>query len=236
VPKLTAAQQAMYAERRMKALRASVSGLLYPEIVRLSQEEGWEPDPYNSRQSVASDIKKALAERQKERNAQADVWVQVKLEELEALKAAAWKVLRAKHYVVNQGVIVYMGVSADEETRRGWNSVDALRQELIYNEDGSWKEPLEDDKPVLDAIDRILKIQDQELKITGHYAPVKKQVEVSGGLEVDLEIEQLMEVLASGRKGTLAPSTAQGERQPVLRHPGSISRAHRTAHDPDSGT
>lgn len=231
----TAAQRAAYADRRAKALRASVSGYTLPDIVRLSHKENWAPDPYNSPQAVHADIKKALKEAMAERNAAAELYVQAKLEELAALAEQAWKVLRARHYVVNQGVIVYVGVSAEEGKRRGWHSVDALRQDLIKNADGSFKEPLEDDKPVLEAIDRILKIQDQELKITGGYAPVKKQLEVSGGIEVDLEIDELMEVLGSERKGTLAPPAASGERPPVIRHPRSIGLAHRATDGADAG-
>lgn len=233
--KHTPAQKALYAERAIKAMRASVSGRTLADIVRLSQKEQWEPDPYNSPQSVHKDITKALRERAAARNALADVYVQQKLEELDVLKEAAWKVLRARHYVVNQGVIVYVGVSAEDGKKRGWHSVEHLRQDLIKNPDGSFKEPLEDDKPVLEAIDRIIKLQDQELKITGGYAPVKKQLEVSGGVEVDLEIDQLVAVLGAGGKGTLTPSPAAGERPTVLRHPRSVGASHRAAHDSDSG-
>jgi hypothetical protein len=231
----TAAQKALYAERRTRAIRLSVTGHTYDDIAETSQREGWLPAPYNSRQAVHKDVMKGYESRLAERNEAAGIHLDMLLEELAQLRAAVWKVLRAKHYVVNQGVIVYLGVSAEEGTRRGWNSVDALKQELIYNADGSFKEPLEDDKPVLEAVDRLLAIQKQEALLTGAYAPVKKQLEVSGGLAVDHEINTLMAGLAAGGQGTLAPASAAGERASVLRHPGSIGRAHRTANGANAG-
>lgn len=233
---LTPAEQALYAERRMKALKLSTTGHDGPEIMRISHEEAWEPAPYNSRQAVWADIQTALKERQAARNEAADTYLQNELEKLDRMEEAVWKVLRARHYVVNQGVIVYMGVSADEGKRRGWHSVDALRQDLIYNADGSFKEPLEDDAPVLAACDRLLKIADQRAKLTGIYAPVKKQLEVSGGSEVDVEINILMDSLERGGQGTLAPPATAGERTSVLRHPRSVGLAHRTANGADAGT
>lgn len=233
--KHTAAQKATYTDRRTRAIRLASTGHTYDEIARISREEGWEPRPYNSRQSVGADILKGYRERLQEHNEAADVHVQIELEKLDQLEAAAWKVLRARHFVVNQGVIVYVGVSAEEGQRRGWHSVDALRQELIVNKDGSFKEPLEDDKPVLEAIDRLIKIQDQRAKLTGIYAPVKKQVEVSGGVNIDHEISAIMASLAAGGQGTLAPPATAGERPPLVRHPRSISAAHRAAHTPDAG-
>jgi hypothetical protein len=178
---------------------------------------------------VGADILKGHRERLEEHNEAADVHVQIELAKLDELEAAAWKVLRAKHYVVNQGVIVYLGVSAEEGQRRGWHSVDALKQELIYNADGSFKEPLEDDAPVLAAIDRLLKIADHRAKLTGIYAPVKKQLEVSGGLAVDHEINTLMAGLAAGGQGTLTPPAAAGKRAPVVQHRGRSGLVHRAA-------
>ncbi|HCT78900.1 MAG TPA: hypothetical protein DGT23_20535 [Micromonosporaceae bacterium] len=225
--KHTTAQKASFTDRRTRALKLASTGHTYDDIARISREEDWEPRPYNSRQAVGADILKGYRARVAEHNEAADVHVQIELEKLDQLEAAAWKVLRARHFVVNQGVIVYMGISADEGTKRGWNSVDALRQDLIKNEDGSFKEPLEDDKPVLDAIDRLLKIADHRAKLTGIYAPVKKQLEVSGGLAVDHEINTLMASLGAGGQGTLATPAAPGERPSVVRHPGSIGKAHR---------
>lgn len=233
--KSRAAQAAIMAERRTKALRLAVTGHTYDDIAETSRREGWLPAPYNSRQSVHKDIVKGYEARTKERNEAAGVYLDMLLEELAQLKKAVWKVLRAKHYMVNQGVIVYMGVSADEGTRRGWNSVDALRQDLIKNADGSFKEPLEDDKPVLDAVDRLLAIQKQEALLTGAYAPVKKQLEVGGALTVDHEINTLLEVVAAGGKGTLTPPAAAGKRAPVVQHSGRTGLVHRPANGSNPG-
>ena len=198
---LTPAEQALYAERRAKALKLSTTGHDLPEIMRISREQQWQPAPYNSRQAVWADIQTALRARLAERNEAADVFVQNELEKLDRLEEAVWKVLKAKHYVVNQGVIVYMGVSADEGKKRGWHSVDALRQDLIYNADGSFKEPLEDDAPVLAACDRLLKIQDQRAKFTGTYAPIKKQVDVISTGGVDDRIAGLLAKLGGAGQG-----------------------------------
>lgn len=201
VGKLKPAQEALYAERRTKALKLSVTGHSYEDIAAISRKEGWEPDPYNSRQAVHKDVLHALRDRQAERNESAEVYLQNELVKLDVMEEAVWKVLRAKHYVVNQGVIVYIGVSADEGKKRGWHSVDALRQDLIYNADGSFKEPLEDDAPVLAACDRLIKIQDQRAKLTGIYAPVKKQMDVISTGGVDERIAGLLAKLGGAGQG-----------------------------------
>ena len=206
--KQTAATDAAYAERRTKALQLASSGhTSLDAIAAISRAENWTPAPYNSRQAVHQDIMRALRERQKERNEAADVYVQLELEKLDRLEDAVWKVLNAKHYVVNQGVIVYIGVSADEGKKRGWHSVDALRQDLIYNADGSFKEPLEDDAPVLAACDRLLKIQDQRAKFTGTYAPIKKQVDVISTGGVDDRIAGLLAKLGGAGQGETPTGT-----------------------------
>ena len=197
--------EAAYAERRTKALRLSVTGHSYEDIAAISRREEWLPAPYHSRQAVHQDIVTALRQRQAERNESAEVYLQNELVKLDVLEEAVWKVLRAKHYVVNQGVIVYLGVSAEEGKKRGWHSVDALRQDLIYNADGSFKEPLEDDAPVLAACDRLIKIQDQRAKLTGIYAPVKKQMDVISTGGVDDRIAGLLAKLGGTGQGETPP-------------------------------
>jgi hypothetical protein len=54
--------------------------------------------------------------------------------------------------------------------------------------------PLLDDAPVLAAVDRLLKVQERRAKLLGLDVPVKRQVEVDGGLRyevVGVDLDQL---------------------------------------------
>lgn len=97
------------------------------------------------------------------------------LADLYALKQAAWKVLETNHITISQGRVVTI--------------------------DGT---PVPDDGPILDAIDRILRLDQEIAKIYGLYAPTKhevRQVDV-----VDAEIERLLAEL--GTRGEAASSPA----------------------------
>lgn len=76
---------------------------------------------------------------------------QLELERLDDMWMAVIKVLEAKHFTVSQGRLVYLG-----------------------------DEPLEDDTPVLAAVDRLLRIQERRSKLLGLDQPVKQ--EISGGV------------------------------------------------------
>lgn len=76
---------------------------------------------------------------------------QLELERLDDMWTAVMKVLEAKHFTVSQGRIVYLG-----------------------------DEPLEDDGPVLAAVDRLLRIQERRSKLLGLDSAVKQ--EISGGV------------------------------------------------------
>lgn len=204
-----AVMDALYAERRTKALYYSVRGRSYEKIMLLSQEEGWEPRPYGTRQGVHDDITAALKARQAERNEQAGEWVQKELDKLDAMEDAAWMVLESLHYVVNQGEVVY--VYPDEQpdmVKRGWArpqldmttriALEEKRAELA-------REPLTDNKPVLDALLVLLKIAERRAKLLGLDAPVKKQIEVTTGVGVDDRIERVLAQLAGAGEG-IAPA------------------------------
>lgn len=197
--RLTKAEQVLMAERRRMAMELAAQHFSYEEIMKISQRDEWKPWPYTVRQSVGDDIKAALRQADAERNAMAGVYIQAMLEEIRQMKIKLWNVMRAKHYVVNQGVIVYMGISSEDGQKRGWNSVNALRDDLIKNPDGSFKEPLEDDKPVIECCLALDKLQDKEAKLLGLYAPVKKQIDVMSGGNIDDRIKQVL-----GELGELA--------------------------------
>ena len=72
----------------------------------------------------------------------------LELERLDRLARAAEEVLEAHHVKVAGG-------------------------EIVYDEAG---QPLEDTKPVLEAIDRLLKIQERRARLLGLDAPVKQQI------------------------------------------------------------
>jgi hypothetical protein len=72
---------------------------------------------------------------------------QLELERLDAMYASVLRVLERRHFTVNGGKVVYHG-----------------------------EEPLEDDGPVLAAVDRLLKIQQRRAALLGLDEPVKAEV------------------------------------------------------------
>lgn len=63
----------------------------------------------------------------------------------------------------------------------------------IIREDG---QPILDDAPVLVAVDRLVKLDDQEAKLLGLYAPTKSRVEVVDDTVARMLVEQLEAELA----------------------------------------
>jgi hypothetical protein len=139
--------------------------------------------------TARTDYQRAIEQLNRERNEQAGLAIAVEEAKLDALERAAWQVLRARHITVQHGKIV-----------RG--------------EDG---EPVIDDAPTLNAIDRILKIAERRARLLGHDAPVRSRIEVTDAL--DTQIEQLvaeLEAVASGGEGAAAgPAGAAGRRTPA---------------------
>jgi len=118
-------------------------------------------------QSTArTDYERALAERTAETERLAAHIRGAELAKLDVMEAAAWKVLRARHVTVSHG-------------------------KLILGEDGT---PLLDDGPVLQAIDRLVRIAERRSRLLGLDAPVRTKIEVTDAL--DAEIEQLVAELA----------------------------------------
>jgi len=85
----------------------------------------------------------------------------IELMKLDALARAAWRVLEARHYLVSQG-------------------------RLIRLEDGA--PPLEDDGPVLQAIDRLLKISERRSKLLGLDSPVRMEVLTIDAIDAQLAV------------------------------------------------
>ena len=81
----------------------------------------------------------------------------------ERMRRECWRVLEAAHYKVNNGVVVH------------YTDCDCPP----YATDCPHSKPLLDDSPVLAAIDRLRKLDEDERKLYGLDAPVKHDVSVS---------------------------------------------------------
>lgn len=86
-------------------------------------------------------------------------------ERLDYMRREALRVLEATHYRVSEGRVIY--------------HADCSCPKDLYGTPCPHWQPLEDDSPVLAAIDRLLKIEERQAKLHGLDAPVKQQVEVS---------------------------------------------------------
>ncbi|MBO3751548.1 hypothetical protein J5X84_36210 [Streptosporangiaceae bacterium NEAU-GS5] len=124
-----------------------------------------------ARTTAYESVQRALAETVREA---ADERRALELMQLDEMARAVRAVLERQHLVVSQGKVVRLGMPyVDEETGRA--AVDEGRGE-----------PLEDDAPVLQAVDRLLKIQERRAKLLGLDIPVKQQVEVDGGIRYEI--------------------------------------------------
>lgn len=113
---------------------------------------------------------------------EADAARQVFYDRLQDYRRAMQRVLATRHYVTSQS------------------------GKLVLGPDG---QPLLDDDPVGRAVDRLLKIDDTEIRLRGLYAPVRARVEVIPDDVLDDEIRKLNERLA-----------ATDEAMPGAEHPG----------------
>lgn len=134
---------------------------------------------YSSRQAARVDFERAAASRKAEQDATVDIAKAVETEKLDALEEAAWQVLRRKHLTVSNGRLI---------------EVDGV--------------PLEDDAPVLNAVDRILRVAERRAKLHGYDAPSKARVEVTNVDSVDADIRRLVAELGSRSAGSPAPGVA----------------------------
>ncbi|MCK9901257.1 hypothetical protein MXD63_14355 [Frankia sp. Cpl3] len=112
----------------------------------------------------------------------------LELERLDRLYEAAMAVLTREHVTVSQGRVI----------REGKPVINDNGEAEILEGHGA---PLVDDGPVLQAIDRLLKIQDRRAKLVGLDAPVKHEVRTIDAIAAevaDLE-RQLAERERAGR-------------------------------------
>ena len=193
----TAAERVLIARRRARVLAMRIEQRPYSEI---AAELGITEDVAEKDYQRARDAAKAELS-----TAQSDL-VAIETVKLDALEQAVWEVLRRRHITVSQGKIIgrYTGrFLRDEEG------------EIIR--DGAGKpvlevEELDDDAPVLQAADRLIKIAERRARLRGLDAPTR--VDVSD--ERRAEIEKYAAELAAwvgdvdGEGAGDAPGEAEG--------------------------
>lgn len=210
--KPTKAEEALIQERRAKALYWSVRGRSAAKIVQMSQDQDWDPWAYTSVQRVDEDITAALKAAKAERNMRAGEWVENENQKLDALEDIGWEVMEALHLVVNQGEVVYVYEDEMPELiKQGWarpklddRSAEALRKAASQLK----REPLRDNKPKLEAMLALLKVHERRARLNGWDAPIKKQIDVTSGGNVDERINDAfkrLEDLVGGRQGEASP-------------------------------
>lgn len=146
--------------------------------------------------TARKDYERSLDQAEAELAVQRNRAVAIEVAELNRAARAAWKVLRTKHITVQQGKIVgrFIGLARDDAGQ------------VVYGPDDKpipLYEEIEDDAPVLAAIDRIVKIAERRARLRGLDAPTK--VDVSD--ERRAEIEKYAAELAAGM-GDLDPEGA----------------------------
>ncbi len=120
---------------------------------------------YADRGAACKDITRALEQSIAEQRASSETLREQELLRLDQLWQEVWKVLKTEHYILHQGTIVKKG--------------DA---ELL------------DDGPILQAIDRLLRIQERRSKFLGLDSVIKHEVSLH---EIDDEIRRLTAKLGS---------------------------------------
>ncbi len=110
-----------------------------------------------------------------------DLLIKMELDKLDMMTRSVIEVLETKHYVVSDGRIVHLGDKDDPD-----------RRELL------------DDAPVLQAVDRLLKIADRRAKLLGLDAP--KRIEVGDGTpDLDAAVRELEAELTRRADGQPVP-------------------------------
>ena len=99
------------------------------------------------------------------------------LADLNAAKQAVWAVLEANHLVISDGRVVHL--------------------------DGT---PVPDDEPVLKAVDRLVKINQELAKIYGAYAPVRHEVQQIDAIDARLlELADQVAAVGPGSPAGVSP-------------------------------
>lgn len=172
----TNAERALIAQRRTRVLAMRVEQRPYAEIAaELGITETTARDDYCA----------AVKERGAALDAQRDTAIAIETAKLDALEQAAWQVLRAKHITVSQGRIVgrYTGrFLRDEVGEIVRDHNDKPVQEI---------EEIEDDAPVLAAIDRLVKIAERRSRLKGYDAPTKVEVDDARRAQIEAYAAEL---------------------------------------------
>jgi hypothetical protein len=134
---------------------------------------------YASRGKAYEGVQRALAEIPREG---VEELRQMELERLDRLYLAALEVLERKHLTVSHGKVIsrFVGLERDED---GIERLDDDGKTISIYED------VLDDGPILQAIDRALKIQERRAKLLGLDAPAKLEVLTLDA--IDSEIRKL---------------------------------------------
>ena len=114
---------------------------------------------YGSPGAACQDFSRTLEASIAEQHRSVDLYREEELQRLDLLMTEAWTVLKRAHVTVSHGRVI-----RDEETG----------------------EPLLDDSPVLQAIDRVLKIQERRSKLLGLDAPTKVEAITIDSLDAEI--------------------------------------------------
>lgn len=131
---------------------------------------------YANRSGAQKAVERAIANSVQETSDEAKILI---LADLREAKRHAWAVLGRTHLVVSNGHVVrrFIGIERDED---GIERLDPDGKTIPVFED------VEDDGPVLAAIDRIVKIDAEIAKILGAYAPVRSEVITMDAVEAEI--------------------------------------------------
>lgn len=157
-----------------KAAQLRAQGMSYQQI---AVTLGWEAKSTAYR-AVARALKDTLGEAPEEVR-------QLELERLDELWRKAWEVMNTPHLMVQQGKVVGRRVGIERHP----DGIEKLAPDgktiPIY-------EDLNDDAPVLNAIDRLLKIQERRARLLGLDTPVKANITVNQVDPRDLELAEIL--------------------------------------------
>lgn len=140
---------------------------------------------YANRSGAQKAVERAIAGSVRETTDEAKILI---LADLREAKRHAWEVLARRHLMVSNGRVVrhFVGVERDED---GIERLDMDGKPIPVFED------VEDDGPVLAAIDRIVKVDQEIAKILGAYAPQQHEVRSIG--EIDARLIELADEVAA---------------------------------------
>jgi hypothetical protein len=142
------------------------------------------------------DYERARDAAQAELSVSRDAAIAIETVKLNALEQAAWEVLRREHITVQHGKVVRIN-----------------------------RKPLIDDAPVLQAIDRLIKIAERRARLRGLDAPTKVEVDDARRAEIEAYAAELAAWVAGveqGRAGDAHGGPAAGEGGPDPEGPGGV--------------